>query len=213
MSNLSFNALRQANALRLPQFKNKRGEFAHSKPDGSDWTPAQWFQALIGEVGELAEARLAVEAGIGDEAEIGKEAADVQAYLDIFCMRALDESGPDFWQTSQQSPQRALMHVIAHIGNYANLRKKFERGDIDEVEFETGARPHLMEAAMRLSGIASRLGMEYADGPTVRMAHATGIDLAKATESKFNEVSERVGSSVALRDGVVVNDSTAEVAK
>lgn len=47
---LSFNTLRAANTQRLPQFKNKLGESAHTEPDGSDWCPAQWLQALVGEV-------------------------------------------------------------------------------------------------------------------------------------------------------------------
>ena len=49
---LSFNTLRQANLRRLPEFKNSKGEPAHSEPDGSDWSPAQWLQALAGEVGD-----------------------------------------------------------------------------------------------------------------------------------------------------------------
>ena len=60
---LTFNALRGANTARLPQFKNKHGELAHSKKDGSDWSPAQWLQAVVDEL------------------------ADVVIYLDILAMR------------------------------------------------------------------------------------------------------------------------------
>lgn len=35
---LTFAELREANIARLPQFKNKHGEPAHSQPDGSDWS-------------------------------------------------------------------------------------------------------------------------------------------------------------------------------
>ncbi len=114
---LTFNALRGANTARLPQFKNKHGQLAHSKPDGSDWTPAQWLQAVMGELGE-----------------------------------------------------------------YANVRKKFERGDLNADEF-------MQEAAKELADVQTYLDI---------LAMQLGIDLGEATMDKFNEVSERVGSTVRL---------------
>lgn len=94
---LTFNTLRGANQARLPQFKNKHGERAHSMPDGSDWTPAQWLQALTGELGEYANVRKKYERGdlTFEEfrCEAAKELADVQTYLDILAMRCLDSDG------------------------------------------------------------------------------------------------------------------------
>lgn len=91
---LTFNTLRGANVARLPQFKNKHGVAAHSKPDGSDWTPAQWLQAVIGELGEYANIRKKYERGdlTFEEfrREAAKELADVQTYLDILALRCLD---------------------------------------------------------------------------------------------------------------------------
>jgi NTP pyrophosphatase (non-canonical NTP hydrolase) len=91
---LSFETLRKANRLRLPQFKNSKGGLAHDKHDGSDWTPAQWLQALIGELGEFANIRKKFERGDLSFDEYGvaarKELADVATYLDILSMRALD---------------------------------------------------------------------------------------------------------------------------
>ena len=119
--NLTFNVLRQANIERLPTFKNSKGEPAHAMPDGSDWSPAQWYQALSGEMGE-----------------------------------------------------------------YANIRKKFERGDLSEDEFRELAIKELADIATYLDLLAFRLG----------------IDLGAAIVEKFNEVSDRVGSPVIiLRDG------------
>lgn len=84
---LTFNALRGANLARLPEFKNKHGEPAHSKPDGSDWSPAQWLQAVTGELGEYANVRKKFERGdlTADEFQqlAADELADVQCYLDI----------------------------------------------------------------------------------------------------------------------------------
>lgn len=114
---LSFTALRVANTQRLPLFKNKHGQLAHSKPDGSDWSPAQWLQAVTGELGE-----------------------------------------------------------------YANLRKKFERGDVDAETFKIEAGKELADVTIYLDILAKQLG----------------VDLGEAVRSKFNEVSKRVGCEVFL---------------
>ena len=97
MPTLSFDTLRQANAARLPLFKNRKGELAHRKPDGSDWSPAQWLQALCGELGDYANIRKKYERGdlSAEEfaVEAAKELADVQTYLDILARRCLDIEG------------------------------------------------------------------------------------------------------------------------
>lgn len=120
MSNgLSFNTLRAANLKRLPLFKNSKGKKAHSKKDGSDWTPAQWLQAVTGELGE-----------------------------------------------------------------YANLRKKFERGDISKKEFQKEAKKELADIQIYLDILAYQLG----------------VDLGEAVKEKFNEVSERIGCNIVIGD-------------
>jgi NTP pyrophosphatase (non-canonical NTP hydrolase) len=89
---LTFDALRRANAARLPMFKNARGEPAHSQPDGSDWSLGEWCNAVLGELGEAANIIKKVHRGdlTLDEARpaLGKEFADVVTYLDILAMRA-----------------------------------------------------------------------------------------------------------------------------
>jgi NTP pyrophosphatase (non-canonical NTP hydrolase) len=115
---LTFRELRLANIRRLPLFTNKHGARAHAKGDGSDWSPAQWFQAVVGELGE-----------------------------------------------------------------YANFRKKYERGDLTEEEFKYEAARELADAQTYLDILAFRLG----------------IDLGVATINKFNEVSRRVGCEVMLK--------------
>lgn len=93
---LTFGALRGANRARLPTFRNSKGNLAHSKPDGSDWTPAQWLQAVVGELGEYANMRKKYERGDIDKATFTelakKELADVQVYLDILAQRCLDKN-------------------------------------------------------------------------------------------------------------------------
>lgn len=124
---LTFNSLRGANKARLPQFKNCHGGPAHSEANGCDWSPAQWLQAVVGELGE-----------------------------------------------------------------YANLRKKFERGDIDRATFEVAAAKELADVQTYLDILAMRC-LDY--GLDI---HPTGVDLGRATMEKFNEVSRRVGSDVRL---------------
>ena len=89
---LTFDALRGANLARLPQFKNSRGEPAHSSVDGSDWCLAQWCNAVLGELGEAANIIKKIERGdiTLDEARpsLSREFADVQTYLDILAYRA-----------------------------------------------------------------------------------------------------------------------------
>lgn len=114
---LTFNSLRGANKARLPQFTNRRGEPAHSEPDGSDWKLSAWCNAVTGELGELA-----------------------------------------------------------------NLIKKIERGDMTLDD----ARP---DVANELADVVTYLDI---------LAFRCGVDLGRATMSKFNEVSQRVGSDVRL---------------
>lgn len=91
MNQLKFSDLRIANLKRLPQFKNAVGEMAHSEPDGSDWSPADWMVAVVGELGEAA--NLMKKIRRGDFAtpcdmqeakdKLQKEFADFITYADI----------------------------------------------------------------------------------------------------------------------------------
>lgn len=192
---LTFNALRGANKARLPQFRNSRGELAHSKPDGSDWSPAQWFQALIGELGEYARCRTDYEQGLitftqyGEQAS--KELADVQIYLDLLAQRALDQ----VQDLVPNDAAQCLQHVVMHLGEYANKRKKFDRGDMATVAFDVASYAHIEQLfyACNALGLARLLVIKNAV-----TEEREGVDLGRATIDKFNEVSERVGSNVRL---------------
>jgi NTP pyrophosphatase (non-canonical NTP hydrolase) len=110
---LTFNTLRRANLKRLPLFRDRHGRTAHAKEDGSDWSPASWLQAVVGELGE-----------------------------------------------------------------YANLRKKFERGDYTAEEVRPMLADELADVVIYLDILASQLG----------------IDLGDAVMSKWNRTSEKVGA-------------------
>lgn len=91
MSNLKFNTLREANIKRLPTFKNAKGEPAHSEPDGSDWKLSGWSNAVLGELGELANLIKKIERNdfslLEIQQQIANEIADVQTYLDLLAFR------------------------------------------------------------------------------------------------------------------------------
>lgn len=107
-TSLTFAQLREANTARLPQFKNSKGEPAHSEADGSNWVLSTWSNATFGELGEMGEMllmymQIVIKLGLlanhikkverGDEGleaarqALGKEMADVLIYMDIFAMR------------------------------------------------------------------------------------------------------------------------------
>ena len=71
---------------------------------------------------------------------------------------------------------------MGELGEYANIRKKFERGDITEEEFQVEAAKELADVQIYLDILAFRLG----------------IDLGSAVKRKFNEVSKRVGSPILI---------------
>lgn len=95
---LRFDQLTEANSLRLPLFKNRRGQPAHTSHDGSDWSLAEWTNAIAGEVGEACNlAKKIIRGDFGPEGsteyaaaclELAKELADVVTYADIACTRA-----------------------------------------------------------------------------------------------------------------------------
>jgi NTP pyrophosphatase (non-canonical NTP hydrolase) len=112
LNHLTFDLLREANITRLPQFKNRKGEPAHSEADGSDWALSAWANAAMGELGEVSEALGhyvmlgLVMKSLGKAGDVikkiergdvtleekrqalGDELADVQTYLDILAFRA-----------------------------------------------------------------------------------------------------------------------------
>lgn len=116
---LTFDALRAANLARLPQFKNKHGALAHSKADGSDWSPAQWLQAVVGELGEYANLRKKFDRGDVGAAEFAREAADeladVVTYLDILAFQL----GVDLGRSTADKFNRVSERVGCDVRLYA----------------------------------------------------------------------------------------------
>ena len=88
---LTFDVLRAANTMRLPLFRDAKGNIAHPHPTGADWSPGEWVCAVTGELGELANIIKKVRRGdvaVADvRDEIANELADVACYLDILALQ------------------------------------------------------------------------------------------------------------------------------
>lgn len=196
MNTLNFDILRAANVMRLPLFTRKDSDGnvakAHSKEDGSDWSPKMWLIAMMGEVGEAVEAL-----NSEDEEQIGKEYADIQTYLDIAARRALDveKCGRSLPYTEDH-----LAVLMQNLGSVCESHKKFVRGDKPLWEHDGDTRTHIFEMMRTCMMILE-------DGTTSRdweaIADPNGIDLGLETIKKFNEVSDRVNCKVKILDGVV----------
>lgn len=201
LSSLKFAQLRIANRARLPQFRNSMGGLAHSKSDGSDWTPNQWLGAAFGELGELCRVREMFDEGkISYEEmcrEVSKEVADVQTYLDLASSRLLDRTTETL--PLERDPEALMLRIIAELGDFANIRKKHLRGDFTNEEFQQ-RRGAYLSRAQHFIGLLEALKPEAVTGQLVSDAHPSGVDLGAATLAKFNEASKRVGANVFLHE-------------
>ncbi len=185
--NLTFKQLREANLRRLPVFKNSKGEPAHSKPDGSDWSNDQWFQALIGEVGEYANfAKKYIRGDIGPATflkEAKNELADVQIYLDILAFRCNVDinivTGCESMSELRDFSKESLGELIHELDGATVFRQLI----IYAGEMTDGYRP---ETFGRFQFMLDRCALTL------------GIDLSEATREKFNAVSDRIGCDVYL---------------
>lgn len=146
--NLSFDTLREANSLRLPQFKNAKGLPAHSEPDGSDWIPEQWSNAALGELGEAA--NILKKLGRGDytlderpkefegdtvQERLAKELADTITYVDLLAKRVGVNLGDAVASKFNEISRRVKAEVfIAQSGNAHNPSARVIRGRFEDVE-------------------------------------------------------------------------------
>lgn len=126
---LTFRTLRNANMMRLPMFKDAKGRTCHSKPDGSDWSPALWLQAVVGELGEYANLRKKVERGdmTIEEARpmLADELADVVIYLDILAAQLkidLGEAVMSKWNRTSEKVG-APIYIDAEDWHYTKTTK------------------------------------------------------------------------------------------
>lgn len=210
---LPFAVLRAANVLRLPRFKNKQGERAHAKSDGSDWSIFQWFQAIFGELGEYANLRKKFDRGdFTDEAEYklqaGKELADILIYIDIAAFRlGIDLGG---WIAHTLSGMADTPAPIPAGEHEAYDYSAFTFSELAQWSFaeDLHAKPEaerLCTVGRELStaavcamqeGNPARYCLARAVIELSHLAAMQGINLSRFVEAKYNEVSERVDCGI-----------------
>lgn len=122
---LTFNTLRGGNKARLPEFKNNKGERAHDKADGSDWSPNDWMVAVVGELGEAANVMKKVRRGdlTLDEARpmLEQEYADVIIYLDLLSQQVGIDLGEAVMKTFNAKSEKvgSCVRLAADDWHYA----------------------------------------------------------------------------------------------
>jgi NTP pyrophosphatase (non-canonical NTP hydrolase) len=126
---LTFNTLRGGNEARLPEFKNSKGETAHAKDDGSDWSLNDWMVACMGELGEAANVLKKVRRGDLSleeaRARLTMEFADVVIYLDLMAKQAGIDLGEAVMQTFNAKSKQvgSRVYLDAEDWHYRDLPK------------------------------------------------------------------------------------------
>ena len=99
--------------------------------------------------------------------------------LQAICARRSLEFELEPW-----TPSQWLQALVGELGEYANVRKKFERGDISSGEFLLSAEDELADIQIYLCLLATQLE----------------IDLENATILKFNADSHKRGFKTFIGD-------------
>lgn len=197
LNKLDLAVFRQANRLRIPQFKNAQGNAAHSQADGSDWSLGDWVTATLGELGEATNLLKKIRRGDYDldyiRPELAKELADVITYLDILAMQI----NVDLTCLHQQDVQlckqdRVVLKISTNMGRASELFEQIEMNrdageTIDEHDWDMFRRHVTFYFHEIVSGLQE-------------LALMVDVNLGQATIDKFNEVSERVGSTIRLSE-------------
>jgi NTP pyrophosphatase (non-canonical NTP hydrolase) len=201
---LTFAALRAANAARQPTFRNRRGELI----DCTTWTPSDWLEALIGEVGECANLQKKVRRGDYSPEELPEvqqairdEFADIQTYLDLWCAgsggdlgadtiakfnRVSDRVGSDVFISPTGQPHRRLKNggAIMPLG-WKPLPVDFD-AVAQEVERDA-ARPDQVDIVDSGSREADRAnaGMRVRGELAEQVAEHAGVPFAAALDAPY----------------------------
>lgn len=195
---LPFATLRAANIKRLPMFKNRHGNLCHNF-DGSDWSLAQWLQALAGEAGEYANVRKKFDrADLNSEEflqEAADELADIFVYADLFAFRCGIELGSIMphgtfalngemvkrnLRAIERTPETIAESFLAMHETISRLAKKTLEYRGDELHHKVKVAPKLLDFLMQLFVLAQVLD----------------IDLGEAVQRKFNKTSDKVKADI-----------------
>jgi len=153
---LTFNTLRAANIKRLPLFKDAKGRIAHSKEDGSDWSHAEWLQAVIGELGEYANLRKKVLRGdmTFEEAlpALTDELADVIIYMDILAMQLGVDLGEAIMEKWNKTSKKVGVPLYIDAEDWHYTRSPNDRS-VDELDLSVRIANCLYKAGITTIGV------------------------------------------------------------
>jgi hypothetical protein len=191
MTDVSFATLRTANTLRLPLFRNSKGEPAHSKPDGSDWTVQEWLNAVLGEIGETANILKKVrrEDMTLEEAlpELDKEFADIIVYFDLTLLR-MKMPLMFNWDNAGEVAPVTSFDVFARIHKDTMAKKKDAGMVVTKTKSEIFAAcivpfGRIMDAVQQLDG----LSITQQNNPELSKSLAIAMN-AMVTEVQNNSI-------------------------
>ncbi|CAB4194406.1 hypothetical protein UFOVP1254_44 [uncultured Caudovirales phage] len=185
---LTFSAFRTANVTRCLKWH----------PQGIDsWSSADWFVAILGEFGELASLVKMWNRERDDlpgnkfapTAELlGKEAADVVTYLDLFC-------------ASWEIPLCPTFESFGTMrDNNFDMFSRFNQQmftEMDNSAFMVQLAQEIGKLSLSFRPLYSKRDIQSAVSNILQwldiFCYRNGVNLQVAVVQKFNEISERVG--------------------
>jgi len=195
---LTFNTLRGGNLARLPQFKNSKGEPAHSEADGSDWSISDWTEAVLGELGEFANFHKKRRRGDLSEEEFlveaKKELADVAIYLDILAYRCGVDLGQAVMEKFNETSRKvgSTVYLDAEDWHFAESPEKIpgNSGPVVYSGWVLGV-PHYCEAVGCMETAPATWRISATKGH--RTLYGTGISPASARSTLIKVIDEVFG--------------------
>jgi NTP pyrophosphatase (non-canonical NTP hydrolase) len=108
-------------------FKDAKGRICH-EADSPAWTPAQWLQAVVGELGEYANLHKKVERGdftLGEKRkEIADELADVAIYLDLLATSLGVDLGPAIMSKWNRTSEKVGANIVIDAEDWHYVESK-----------------------------------------------------------------------------------------
>lgn len=178
---LTFDALRAANNARSPHFKNARGVVNDSDVT---FSLSDLVTALCGEVGEAA--------------NIVKKILRGDYTLDDVYSAKTETA----WLVEDRHPQ--VTYYLAGHHRWTGLPDRATRfARQEDAEAFKSSESYVVAEHMWVGPsitVREALAKEFADAQCYldKLAKKAGVDLGEATVSKFDEVSDRIGSTVKL---------------
>lgn len=106
-------------------------------------------------------------------------------------LRRANHNRQPYWshKCEDWTPAHWLQAMVGELGEYANIRKKLDRGDTIDALAGSSGETFVSQIADELADTQIYLDM---------LAYSNGIDLEKAVRSKFNRTSDEIRCPIKL---------------